>query len=61
MEIIFWSSVALFIIAVISVVIVVIKHNKMFEDGKDPVPYDDLPARYEDVQNCERPFYEYFN
>jgi hypothetical protein len=59
MEIIFWSSVALFLIAAISVAAMVAKHNRIDKD-EDPVP-DDLPARYDDVQHCERPYYEYFN
>jgi hypothetical protein len=51
MEILFWISVTLFVIALISVVSVVRKHNKMFE-GEDPVPYDDMPAQYEDYEGC---------
>lgn len=59
MEVIFWSSVALYIIAAIVVAVMVAKHNRIFKD-EDPVP-DDIPARYDEVQNCERPYYEYFN
>lgn len=59
MEIIFWSSVALFIIAATAVAVMVAKHNRINKD-EDPVP-DDLPARYEDVQYSEKPFIEYFN
>lgn len=59
METIFWISVILFAIAVISVVAVVRKHNKMFE-GEDPVPIDDVSAQYEDIEYCEQPFVEYY-
>lgn len=50
METIFWISVILFAIAVISVVAVVRKHNKMFE-GEGPVPVEDMPAQYEDYES----------
>lgn len=59
MEIIFWSSVALFVIAAIAVAVMVAKHNRIFKD-EDPVPFEP-PGRYEDVQHSERPYYEYFN
>lgn len=58
MEIIFWSSVALFFIAAIAVAAMVAKHNRIFKD-EDPIPIDDLPGRYEDVEFCERPFINY--
>jgi hypothetical protein len=60
METIFWISVGLFVIAMIMVGYTVRKHNKMFGD-EDPVPSDDGPGHYEDVEYSERPFIEYFN
>lgn len=58
METIFWIYVTLLAIAVVSVVAVIRKHNKMFED-EDPVPIDDLPGQYEDYEVSERPFIEF--
>lgn len=60
MEVMFCLSVSLFLIAAISVVLIVRKHNKMFE-GEDPVPVDDMPGHYEDIEFSERPFIESYN
>lgn len=60
METIFWISVALLIIAGIAVGYTVRKHNRMF-GNEDPIPYDDGPCHYEEVEYAERPFIEYFN
>ncbi|HEX6427972.1 MAG TPA: hypothetical protein VF008_09815 [Niastella sp.] len=60
MEIIFWSSVALFIIAATAVAVMVTKHNRITKD-EDPVPIDDMPARYEGIEYSEKPYYESFN
>lgn len=57
MEIIFWSSVTLFVIAAIAVAVMVTKHNRIVRD-EDPVSLDDLPGNYDEVQYCERPFIE---
>jgi len=57
METIFWITVALAVIAVISVLITVIKYRKV----KDPVRFNDGSGNYEDVEYSERPFIEYFN
>jgi hypothetical protein len=59
MEIIFWSSVALFLIAAFAVAVMVAKHNRIFKD-EDPVPFEP-PGRYDDIDYSEQPYYEYFN
>jgi len=61
METIFWISVGLLVVAMFAVGHTVIKHNKMFKDHEDPVPYDDGPGHYEEIEYCEKPFFEYFN
>lgn len=38
-------------------IIAVVKFRKL-ETNEDPVPYDDMPGVYDDVQYCERPFIE---
>lgn len=58
MEIIFWLSVGLLFLAIISVVAVVRKHNRMFNDNEDPIPCDELPGRYEEYEFSERPYIE---
>lgn len=60
METIFWISVTLFVIAAFAVGHTVRQHNKMFNDNEDPVPFDDRPAQYEDIEYCEQPFVEYY-
>lgn len=60
MQTIFWISVGLLVIAIIAVGHTVRKHNQMFGD-EDPVPFDDGPGHYEEVEYTERPFIEYFN
>lgn len=60
MEIIFWSSVALFIIAAVSVAVMVTKHNRITKD-EDPVPIDDLHGIYEGIEYSERPYFETYN
>lgn len=57
METIFWISVGLLALAIISVAIVVRQHNRMFKDHEDPVPLDDMPGHYEDYEMAEMPFY----
>jgi hypothetical protein len=57
MEIAFWISVGLFIIAAIAVALMIRKHNRMFSEQEDPVPVDDTPAQYE-YEFSERPFFE---
>jgi hypothetical protein len=59
MEVIFWISVTLFVIAAIAVGHTVRKHNRMFKDDEDPVPCDDMPGKYDDVDYSERPFITY--
>jgi hypothetical protein len=59
MELIFWSSVTLFVIAAIAVAVMVAKHNRIFKD-EDPVHYEP-PGRYDDVQYAEQPYCEHFN
>lgn len=61
MEILFWISVALLIIAGFAVGYTVRKHNQMFGENEDPVPCDDSPGHYEDYEMSERPFIKYFN
>ena len=61
METIFWISVALLVIAAFAVGYTIRKHNQMFKENEDPVPYDDVPVFYEDVRYSENPFIEYFN
>lgn len=61
METIFWISVGLFVIAAFAVGHTVRQHNKMFKENEDPVPIDDTPARYEEIEFSEQPFIEYFN
>jgi len=58
MEIIFYSSIGLAAIAATAVVLIVRKHNRMFNDNEDPVPCDDLPGHYEDYELSERPYIE---
>lgn len=41
-------------------IIAVVKFRKL-ETDEDPVPYDDLPGRYEDIEYSENPWIEYFN
>lgn len=60
METIFWISVTLFVIAAFAVVHTVRQHNRMFKENEDPVPIDDVPAQYEDIEYCEQPFVEYY-
>lgn len=57
METIFWIAVAMVCVAALMVAIVVRKHNKMFNNNEDPVPFDDLPGRYEDYELSEWPYY----
>lgn len=47
-------------IVLILAIFAVVRFRKL-ETDEDPVPYDDLPGIYEDVQYCERPFIESFN
>jgi len=58
MEIIFWISAGLVAIAATAVVLIVRKHNRMFNYTEDPVPCDDLPGHYEDYELSERPYFE---
>lgn len=63
MEIIFWSSVALFIIALIVVAILVIKERKIYADKvhhNRHVQPDDIPGRYMEILEFEQPFVEYY-
>ena len=57
MEIAFWISVCLFVVAAVAVALMVWKHNRMFGEQEDPVPVDDMPAQY-DYEFSERPFIE---
>lgn len=57
METLLFISIGLFAIACIAVVYTVRKHNEMFGDNEDPVPYDELPGHYEDYELTERPYY----
>jgi hypothetical protein len=58
METIFWISVGLFVVTAVAVMLMIREHNQMFGE-EDPVPLDDTPGRYEDVEYCEQPFIEY--
>lgn len=58
METLLLISIGLFIIACIAVVHTVRKHNQMFGE-EDPVPFDDGPGRYDEVEYTERPYVNY--
>lgn len=58
METLLFISIGLFAIACIAVGYTVRKHNKMFAENEDPVPLEDMPARYEDY---EAVFYDPLN
>lgn len=60
METIFWISVGLLAVAIVAVGHTVRQHNRMFKENEDPVPVDDMPAQYEDIEYCEQPFVEYY-
>lgn len=51
METIFWISAGLLALAIISVAVTIRQHNRMFNNDEDPVPYDDMPAHYEDYES----------
>lgn len=51
MEIILGITVFMFLLAAYSVAVMIVKANKMHKD-EDPVPFDDLPARYEDYEEA---------
>lgn len=57
METIFWICAGLLAVAAIAVGYTVRKHNKMFGNNEDPVPYDDMPGHYEDYELSEWPYY----
>lgn len=59
-NLIFLPFAVLAAVVLILAIIAVVKFRKL-ETDEDPVPYDDLPGRYEDVQYSERPFIESFN
>ena len=58
MEIILYSTAGLLLLAFIMVAAVVRKHNRMFNDSEDPIPFDDIPGHYDDYEVCERPYIE---
>ncbi|MES2112321.1 MAG: hypothetical protein V4577_26425 [Bacteroidota bacterium] len=63
METIFWISAILFIIALISVVAIVRKHNKLYAN-KDQIPGllddNDISKRGVDFLRSEQPFVDYY-
>lgn len=60
METILGIAVVMFLIAAYSVAVMIREARKMRKE-KDPVPFDDLPGCYDDVQYCERPFIQHLN
>lgn len=60
LDLIFLPFAILAAVVLILAIIAVVKFRKL-ESDEDPVPIDDLPARYDDVQYSERPFIESFN
>lgn len=57
MEIILGITVFMFLLAAYSVAVMIVEANKIVKD-EDPVPFDDLPGFYEDVEYSERPYIE---
>lgn len=43
---------------VLILAIIAVRKFKQLETDEDPVPYDDMPARYEDYELSERPYIE---
>lgn len=51
MEILLLITIGLYLIALTAVLVIVRQHSKLEKD-EDPVPYEDMPARYEDYEEC---------